>query len=163
MTGKERKLKIVPKHFPRTWKDAVFPEIRLAGKWLQDLGFKCGNFVIITQGESTITITALPEVQAEPQPAKINARKARPIFSPELDALPGDQLFSVLTAEEYRAYLSRKKDGGKNIDDQEKEQVQNIIQLVPEVQQLPGPDDRIIIMHPEPRHAADGPDFFTIA
>lgn len=109
MPNKERKLKIVPKHFPRVWKDAVFPEIRLAGKWLQDLGFKCGNFVIITQGESSITITALPEVKAEPKPVKKNTHKAKPIFSPELDIIPGNQLFSVLPAEVYREYVAKIK------------------------------------------------------
>jgi toxic protein SymE len=101
MPNKERKLKIVPRYFPRVWEDAVFPEIRLAGKWLQDLGFKCGNFVVITQSESAITITALPEVKAEPQPVTKNTRKAKPIFSPQLDAMPGNQLFTVLPAEVY--------------------------------------------------------------
>jgi toxic protein SymE len=101
----ERKLKIVPKYFSRRWKDAVFPEIRLAGKWLQDLGFKCGNFVVITQGENSITITALPEVkEKEPQVVK-NYRKAKPIFSPELDAMPGKELFAAFSDEEYHAHL----------------------------------------------------------
>lgn len=110
MPGKERKLKIVPKYFPRRWKDVVFPEIRLAGKWLQDLGFKCGNFVLITQGESSITITVLPEVKEEPKPVKKNAHKAKIVISPDIDLLPGDQLFRLLSADEFNAYIEKVKE-----------------------------------------------------
>lgn len=151
----ERKLKIVPKYFSRRWKDAVFPEIRLAGKWLQDMGFKCGNFVVITQGENSITITALPEVkEKEPQVVK-NYRKAKSIFSPELDAMPGKELFAALSDEEYNAHLV-KKSRRKNPKDQ------NIIEM-PKARQAAEPDEQIIRLHPEPNRAADGTDFFTIA
>lgn len=183
MPNKERKLKIVPKYFARRWKDAVFPEIRLAGKWLQDLGFKCGNFVVITQGESSITITALPEVKAEPQPVKKNTRKAKPTFSPELDSMPGNQLFSTLSSEEFREYLTKNKEEKIRKKKVSKERAwenfkkeilrakaetppapaadQNIIQL-PKAQRAAEPD-KIITLHPEPSHAADGTDNFTIA
>jgi toxic protein SymE len=182
MPNKERKIKIVPKHFPRVWKDAVFPEIRLAGKWLQDLGFKCGNFVVITQGESSITITALPEVKAEPQPVKINKRKAKPAFTPELDAMPGNQLFSTLSSEEFREYLAKNKEEKirkKRVSKErawenfKKEKLanaqqppeqasnQNIIQLNPEIKQVA--DDQIIRLHPLPNQAAEGCNFDTIA
>jgi len=182
MPNKERKLKIVPKHFPRVWKDAVFPEIRLAGKWLQDLGFKCGNFVVITQGESSITITVLPEVKAEPQPVKINKRKAKPAFTSELDAMPGNQLFSTLSSEEFREYLAKNKEKKirkKRVSKErawenfKKEKLanaqqspeavsnQNVIQLPQEAQQVA--DDQIITLHPQPSQAADGCDYFTIA
>jgi toxic protein SymE len=151
----ERKLKIVPKYFSRRWKDAVFPEIRLAGKWLQDLGFKCGNFVVITQGENSITITALPEVkEKEPQVVK-NYRKAKPIFSPELDAMPGKELFAAFSDEEYHAHLV-KKGRRKNPKDQ------NIIEM-PKARQAAEPDTKTIRLHPEPSQAADGTDYFTIA
>lgn len=179
----ERKLKIVPKHFPRVWQDVVFPEIRLAGKWLQDLGFTCGNFVVITQSESSITITALPEVKAEPQPIKKNRRKASPIFSPEIDSVPGNQLFSVLSAEEYREYVAKAK--GEKIrkrkvtkerawENFKKEKLntqipqdpaadKKIIQLQPEAKQVAAPDDQIIRLHPAPSQAAEGCNFDTIA
>jgi len=184
-TNKERKLKIVPKYFPRVWKDAVFPEIRLAGKWLQELGFQCGNFVVITQGESSITITALPEVKAEPQPVKVNKRKAKPAFSPELDAMPGNQLFSTLSSEEFREYLAKNKEekirkkrvskerawenfkkeslNAKKQTPQEPTADQNIIQMQPAVKQVAAPDDQIIRLHPESNQAADGTNYFTIA
>lgn len=180
--NKERKLKIVPKYFTRRWQDAVFPEIRLAGKWLQDMGFKCGNFVVITQGENSITITALPEVkEKEPQVVK-NYRKAKPIFSPELDAMPGKELFAALSSEEFKEYLDRNKEEKIRKKRISKERAwenfkkellaakaspaaaadQNIIQL-PKVQQAAEPDNKIITLHPEPNRAADGTDFFTIA
>lgn len=153
--NKERKLKIVPKYFTRRWQDAVFPEIRLAGKWLQDMGFKCGNFVVITQGENSITITALPEVrEKEPQVVK-NYRKAKPVFSQELDNLPGKELFAALSDEEYHAHLVKKGRRKKPHD-------QNTIEM-PKVWQAAEPEDKIIRMHPEPNRAADGTDFFTIA
>lgn len=183
MPGKERKLKIVPKYFPRRWKDVVFPEIRLSGKWLQDLGFTCGNFVVITQGESSITITALPEVKAEPQPIKKNACKAKPVFSPEIDSLPGNQLFNVLSAEAFREYLAKNKEEKERREKRAKERAvenyekewlkansqtpqepaadQKIIQLQPEVK--PISDDQIMTLHPQPSQAADGCDYFTIA
>lgn len=153
--NKERKLKIVPKHFARRWQDAVFPEIRLAGKWLQDIGFKCGKFVVITQGNNSITITALPEVkEKDPQVVK-NYRKAKPVFSKELDALPGKELFAALSDKEYNAHLVKK---GRR----KKPQDQNIIEM-PKAQQAAEPADQIIRLHPEPTRAADGTDFFTIA
>ena len=52
-----RKLKILPKYFPRVWQEAVFPEIRLAGKWLQDMGFTCGKKVDVVYEKNKITIT----------------------------------------------------------------------------------------------------------
>lgn len=159
--NKERKLKIVPKYFARRWQDAVFPEIRLAGKWLQDMGFKCGNFVVITRGENSITITALPEVKIEEPPVKKNYRKAKPVFSPELDAMPGKELFAALSDEVYNAHLV-KKGRRKDTQEQSKEADQNIIQLS-KVQQAAEPDNKIITLHPEPSRAADGTDNFTIA
>ncbi len=54
----ERKLKILQKYFPRRWKEVVFPEIRLSGKWLQDNGFTCGNAVTIVYKKNKIIITS---------------------------------------------------------------------------------------------------------
>ncbi len=183
MPNKERKLKIVPKYFPHVWKDAVFPEIKLAGKWLQDLGFKCGNFVVITQGESSITITALPEVKAEEPQVKKNYHKVKPVFSPELDRMPGNQLFSTLSSEEFREHLAKNKEEkirkkkvskerawenfkkeklkANTQTPQDPEDDQKIIQLEQEVKQVA--DDQIIRLHPRPDQAAEGCNFDTIA
>lgn len=108
------------------------------------MGFKCGNFVVITQSENAITITALPEVKEKEPAVKKNYRKAKPVFSPELDALSGKELFTALSDEEYHAYLT-KKGRRKN------------------TQQAAEPDNNIIRLHPEQSQAADGTDYFTIA
>ncbi len=45
-----RTLKVYSKYFPRFIKPSIFPEIRLCGKWLQNLGFNCGgNVTVITE------------------------------------------------------------------------------------------------------------------
>lgn len=47
---KHRKLKIYAKYQPRRWGGGVsIPEIRLEGKWLDKLGFKTGQTIIIEQ------------------------------------------------------------------------------------------------------------------
>ncbi|MDO5970582.1 SymE family type I addiction module toxin [Flavivirga aquimarina] len=54
----ERQLKVISKVFPREYNRRVtFPEIRLSGKWLKDLGFNCGRFVIVSHRKNKITIT----------------------------------------------------------------------------------------------------------
>lgn len=63
---KEKKLKIQAKYFPRRWKEVVFPEIKLAGKWLQDNGFSCGQQVSIIYRKNKIIITLL---KTDPLPA----------------------------------------------------------------------------------------------
>lgn len=52
-----RKLKVLPRYFSRRWKEVVFPEIRLTGKWLQDVGFICGKKVNVEHEKNKITIT----------------------------------------------------------------------------------------------------------
>jgi hypothetical protein len=68
MTNK-RKLKILIKYFLRRWKDVIFHEIRLAGKWLQDSGFICGQEVTIVFEANTIIITSQmpPAIDSRPQ------------------------------------------------------------------------------------------------
>lgn len=56
-TRGERQMKIQPKHFPRVNQTAVFPEIRLSGKWLQNAGFSCNDRVIVQHKKNKITIT----------------------------------------------------------------------------------------------------------
>ncbi len=54
----ERQLKVISKIFPREYnRRVIFPEIRLGGKWLKDLGFNCGQFVIVSYRKNKITIT----------------------------------------------------------------------------------------------------------
>ncbi|WP_128543116.1 SymE family type I addiction module toxin [Larkinella soli] len=53
-----RQLKVYRKHFPRArYKTVVFPEIRLCGQWLQDIGFECGQTVLVQREPHRITIT----------------------------------------------------------------------------------------------------------
>lgn len=58
-THKKRQLKVYPKCFSRVdSKPAVFPEIRLAGKWLQEMGFRAGQTVHLEYSENRIVISA---------------------------------------------------------------------------------------------------------
>lgn len=55
----ERHLKVYPKYFSRinSWRPAIFPEIRLCGKWLQEMGFQHGQTIKVKQEMNRITIT----------------------------------------------------------------------------------------------------------
>lgn len=55
----ERQLKVYYKHFSRvnSWPPVIFPEIRLCGKWLQDIGFEHGQTINVRQERNKITIT----------------------------------------------------------------------------------------------------------
>ncbi|MDN5212577.1 SymE family type I addiction module toxin [Fulvivirgaceae bacterium BMA12] len=57
MEKKIRKLKIHSRFRARTYDDISFPEIRLHGKWLDQLGFKEGLEVNIEQQPCKLTIT----------------------------------------------------------------------------------------------------------
>lgn len=55
-----RQLKVHYKYFHRvnTWqRSVIFPEIRLCGKWLQDLGFEHGQTINVLQEKNKIIIT----------------------------------------------------------------------------------------------------------
>lgn len=56
---KARKLKIHSKTRYRNWDQITVPEIRLEGKWLQDLGFTVGKQVLIDQKKNKLTIELL--------------------------------------------------------------------------------------------------------
>jgi len=73
--NKERKLKITPKYFTRKWKDAKFPEIRLAGKWLEELGFICGKSVNVITENNRLIIEVIPEPIPELQVIKKPGRR----------------------------------------------------------------------------------------
>ena len=53
----ERKLKIHTKYQKRTYKHITIPSIKLEGKWLEKLGFKKGEVVIVEQKENKLIIT----------------------------------------------------------------------------------------------------------
>jgi toxic protein SymE len=52
-----RKLKIHSKFRTRRCDNTTIPEIRLEGKWLNELGFKQGQIVIVEQEQNKLTIT----------------------------------------------------------------------------------------------------------
>lgn len=63
----ERHLKVYPKYFDRvnSWRPIIFPEIRLCGKWLQDIGFEHGQIIKVKQEKNKITITVDEENQTD--------------------------------------------------------------------------------------------------
>lgn len=53
-----RKMKVYEKSFARAFNCfKIFPEIRLAGKWLRDIGFTCGQSVTVRHKKNKIIIT----------------------------------------------------------------------------------------------------------
>jgi toxic protein SymE len=56
-----RKLKILSKPKQRRWSFVFVPEIRLEGKWLEELGFKIGKEVLVKQQRNKLTITLKKE------------------------------------------------------------------------------------------------------
>lgn len=50
-------LKIYKKYFRRFGYYNIFPEIRLSGKWLQNLGFTCGDNIKVRTEKNRIVIT----------------------------------------------------------------------------------------------------------
>ena len=59
---RQRKLKVQPKQFARSYhRSVVFPEIKLCGKWLRDMGFVCGGIVSVKQEQNKLVITMEPE------------------------------------------------------------------------------------------------------
>lgn len=60
----KRRLKIQPKYIARAYmRYVVFPEIRLCGKWLHDIGFAHGKFVTVQHEENKIIITVNNEIE----------------------------------------------------------------------------------------------------
>lgn len=59
-----RKLKIHRKFRARAWDYTTVPEIRLEGRWLENLGFEQGRHVQIRQKRNKLIIT-LQEEQGE--------------------------------------------------------------------------------------------------
>lgn len=60
----KRQLKIHRKYFSRVcMRYVVFPEIRLCGKWLHDIGFAHGKFVTVQHEDNKIIITVNNEIE----------------------------------------------------------------------------------------------------
>lgn len=59
----KRQLKIHRKYISRSYsRYVIFPEIRLCGKWLQEIGFNYGNFVTVEHQRNKIIITTQKEI-----------------------------------------------------------------------------------------------------
>lgn len=53
----KRRLKVNTRAFPRQYhRYVMFPEIRLSGKWLKDIGFESGKFVLVSHENNEIRI-----------------------------------------------------------------------------------------------------------
>jgi toxic protein SymE len=52
-----RKLKVYSKFRSRRWDNTTVPEIRLEGRWLEEVGFKEGKRVKIQVEKNKLTIT----------------------------------------------------------------------------------------------------------
>jgi toxic protein SymE len=62
----KRQLKIHRKYISRSYsRYVVFPEIRLCGKWLQDIGFDCGQSVTVLHEKNIIIITVGNETEID--------------------------------------------------------------------------------------------------
>lgn len=62
----QRQLKIYERYIPRSCsRNVFFPEIRLCGKWLQDLGFNTGQSVTVSYEEGKIIITKIKSEGSE--------------------------------------------------------------------------------------------------
>lgn len=62
----QRRIKVYEKYIPRTYHQyVVFPEIRLCGKWLRDMGFNCGQNVTVRHEKNKIIITVDNETETD--------------------------------------------------------------------------------------------------
>jgi toxic protein SymE len=60
---KIRILKVHSKFRARTWDNTFIPEIRLEGKWLEELGFRSGKQVMIIEKRNKLIITVKKEAK----------------------------------------------------------------------------------------------------
>jgi toxic protein SymE len=104
--NKERKLKIQPKSFPRGFQYVTFPEIRVAGKWLQDLGFTCGRYVTIVQQENSLIITLLPEAKPQQLPEQKETNPYRMLRKQTKDNANDDRIFVFNRSSDPPGYVS---------------------------------------------------------
>ncbi|SKB57708.1 SymE family type I addiction module toxin [Dyadobacter psychrophilus] len=66
--ARTRQLKIYPK-FQRTsqWNSKFVPEIRLCGKWLEDMGFNHGEHIMVRFEDDRLIIEPVGELRKNPQ------------------------------------------------------------------------------------------------
>jgi len=61
----KRHLKVYQKHLSRSYhRYVIFPEIRLCGRWLHNIGFGCGQSVTVQHERNKIIITVDSEGNA---------------------------------------------------------------------------------------------------
>ncbi|MFD2566885.1 SymE family type I addiction module toxin [Pseudotenacibaculum haliotis] len=60
-----KKIKIQPKQRKRTYDEIWVPEIRLEGKWLENLGFTIGNEIHIQQQKGKLILTILEKSSSQ--------------------------------------------------------------------------------------------------
>lgn len=53
----KRQLKVYSRMRPKGSAYQQLPEIRIMGKWLEKIGFKCGDSITLIQSENRIVIT----------------------------------------------------------------------------------------------------------
>ncbi len=60
--AKIRKMRICNRYFDRKYgQQAVFPDIRLCGRWLKESGFTAGQYIHIAHEQHKIVITLAPD------------------------------------------------------------------------------------------------------
>lgn len=60
----KRQLKIHRKYIRRSYmRYVIFPEIRLCGKWLKDIGFEYGQSITVIHEKNRIIITADTKIE----------------------------------------------------------------------------------------------------
>ena len=62
-----KKIKIQPKQRKRTYDEIWIPEIKLEGKWLEKLGFKQGEHVMVEWKRKKLIITLIESEAANNQ------------------------------------------------------------------------------------------------
>ncbi|WP_138480616.1 SymE family type I addiction module toxin [Dyadobacter bucti] len=67
----QRQAKIHQKYIRRAdYRAVVFPEIRLCGKWLHEMGFECGKEVTVKVFKNKLEISLNPVIVSEPAPVR---------------------------------------------------------------------------------------------
>jgi len=74
----QRQAKIHQKYIRRAdYRAVVFPEIRLCGKWLHEMGFECGKEVTVKVFKNKLEISLNPVSVSEPAPVQKGRYVAR--------------------------------------------------------------------------------------
>lgn len=54
-----------------------FPTIRLHGRWLENLGFRIGQKVLVEEGQGHLTISIIPSEEETVQQGTIKSKKGK--------------------------------------------------------------------------------------